>query len=446
MRAGWCRGHRPRRGSIRPPSAGPRRGDPPAGVRGRHRVPRVPAIMASSGTVTRVSLMMTPTQKVVCEHRMRPVHRPERGCNAYARSPGSCPACGAHRAERRESRRTWSQWEKWPRVPGIRPDSSSFPVVLRGAGAVRRGRGTDAEVPVRPGQTVAAWRPAVTKCLSGRSTRSADGPHLGRGGPVPHQGHPPDRPIISRSGSFGELPGQAIERQAVDLAIELLRHRLEPFDQRPGLVDAAAGGELLEVRRQRRRPPWRTPTAARRACGRPRATAARPGPAGLRSPRRSGPGHRPGSPGTARGAPSSSPPQAASRTTGSSRLVRSPASGGAGPGDAVGGDHPVDRREQLRGPDRLREVVVHAGREAALAVFLPRARRQGDDRQMSPGRPLPLPDRPHDLEAVELRHVDVQEQQVEGPFARPGPAPPGRWSPPARRAPAGSAAVPGAAS
>ena len=47
-----------------------------------------------------------------------------------------------------------------------------------------------------------------------------------------------------------------------------------------------------------------------------------------------------------------------------------------------------------------------------------RARRQGDDRQVSPGRPLPLPDRPHDLQAVESRHVDVQEQQVERLLAR----------------------------
>ena len=69
-------------------------------------------------------------------------------------------------------------------------------------------------------------------------------------------------------------------------------------------------------------------------------------------------------------------------------------------------------------PDRLREVVVHAGREAALAVFLPRPRRQGDDGQMSPRGPLPLPDRMDDLEAVEFGHVKVQEQQVE--IRRPG--------------------------
>ena len=33
---------------------------------------------------------------------------------------------------------------------------------------------------------------------------------------------------------------------------------------------------------------------------------------------------------------------------------------------------------------------------------------------MASRRSLALPDRPDDLEAVQLRHVDVQEQQVEG--------------------------------
>jgi len=33
---------------------------------------------------------------------------------------------------------------------------------------------------------------------------------------------------------------------------------------------------------------------------------------------------------------------------------------------------------------------------------------------------LPLPNRPSDPEAVQLRHVDVQEQQVEDPFFRQG--------------------------
>src|SRR5262245_57188077 len=63
---------------------------------------------------------------------------------------------------------------------------------------------------------------------------------------------------------------------------------------------------------------------------------------------------------------------------------------------------PVDRRPQVGGADWFGQEVVHAGRQAALAVLLPRARRQGDDGQMAPCRPLPLTDRPDDLEAVQL--------------------------------------------
>ena len=114
---------------------------------------------------------------------------------------------------------------------------------------------------------------------------------------------------------------------------------------------------------------------------------------------------------------SASSPQAASKTRGSSRPGRS--SVGRRPG-TPGGDHSVDRRPQVGGPDRLGQEVVHAGRQAPLAVFLPRARRQGDDGQMAPRGPLPLPDRLDDLEAVQLRHVDVQEQQVEGALFRQG--------------------------
>ncbi len=33
---------------------------------------------------------------------------------------------------------------------------------------------------------------------------------------------------------------------------------------------------------------------------------------------------------------------------------------------------------------------------------------------------LPLPDRPNDLEAVQLGHVDVKEEQVETSFLRQG--------------------------
>ena len=48
-----------------------------------------------------------------------------------------------------------------------------------------------------------------------------------------------------------------------------------------------------------------------------------------------------------------------------------------------------------------------------LAVLAARAGRQGDDGQMIPRGLLSFADLADDLEAVELRHVDVQEQQIE---------------------------------
>ncbi len=70
----------------------------------------------------------------------------------------------------------------------------------------------------------------------------------------------------------------------------------------------------------------------------------------------------------------------------------------------------VDRRPEFREPDGLGQEVVHAGREAALPVFTPGSRRQRDDGQMAAGRLLPLPDFSDDLETVQARHVDVEEQ------------------------------------
>src|SRR5215471_10794548 len=70
-------------------------------------------------------------------------------------------------------------------------------------------------------------------------------------------------------------------------------------------------------------------------------------------------------------------------------------------------ENPVDGCQQVGGPDRLGLEVIHAGDEAALAILFPRARRQGNDWQVSPRGPLPLPNRLNDLEAVQLRHVFV---------------------------------------
>src|SRR3954471_23402324 len=78
-------------------------------------------------------------------------------------------------------------------------------------------------------------------------------------------------------------------------------------------------------------------------------------------------------------------------------------------------EDPVDGRQQVGGTDRLGLEVIHAGLEAALAILFPRARRQGNDWQVPPRGQLTLPKRLYDLEAVQLRHVNVQEQQVETP-------------------------------
>src|SRR6266436_1833193 len=79
---------------------------------------------------------------------------------------------------------------------------------------------------------------------------------------------------------------------------------------------------------------------------------------------------------------------------------------------------PVDGCQQVGGTDRLGLEIIHAGCETALAVLFPGARRQGDDRQVSPAGQLPLPNCPYDLKAVQLRHVNVQEHQVKTPLFR----------------------------
>src|SRR5215472_3503188 len=79
-------------------------------------------------------------------------------------------------------------------------------------------------------------------------------------------------------------------------------------------------------------------------------------------------------------------------------------------------EDPVDGCQQVSGTDRLGPEIIHAGREAALAILFPGARRQGNDWQVSPRGPLPLPNRLNDLEAVQLRHVNVLEQQVKTPL------------------------------
>ena len=58
-----------------------------------------------------------------------------------------------------------------------------------------------------------------------------------------------------------------------------------------------------------------------------------------------------------------------------------------------------------------------AARQRSRSSFRARAVKAMTGRCPPVARSAP-PDRPHDLEAVELRHVDVQEQEVEGRFDR----------------------------
>ena len=74
----------------------------------------------------------------------------------------------------------------------------------------------------------------------------------------------------------------------------------------------------------------------------------------------------------------------------------------------------LERRHELLGADRLRDVVVHAGREARLAILGERVRRHRDDVRAALGRPA-LADPARRVEAVELRHLDVHQDDVVRP-------------------------------
>ena len=119
------------------------------------------------------------------------------------------------------------------------------------------------------------------------------------------------------------LPPQAVTRQAIDLADQSLSHDFEPLHQGPGLIELAEGRVIFEIRRQHHRPAWRTSRADRGACGRPRATAARPGSGVHRPHRRVESAYRSEKSSHSPRSPSASSPQAASKTTGSSRLAPS---------------------------------------------------------------------------------------------------------------------------
>ena len=92
--------------------------------------------------------------------------------------------------------------------------------------------------------------------------------------------------------------------------------------------------------------------------------------------------------------------------------------------------------------DRLGDVAVHAGRQAALAVALHGVGGHGDDRACAGPSPASRrADRGRRLEAVHLRHLHVHQHQVERLLAPAPPAPRGRCR---RRRPRGPASPAGA--
>ncbi len=79
-----------------------------------------------------------------------------------------------------------------------------------------------------------------------------------------------------------------------------------------------------------------------------------------------------------------------------------------------------DRAAQVLGPDRLRHVIVHAGRQASFPVTMHRMRGHRDDPRMSAHRPPVRPDCGRRIEPVHLRHLDIHEDGVEVPGGRGG--------------------------
>ena len=121
---------------------------------------------------------------------------------------------------------------------------------------------------------------------------------------------------------------------------------------------------------------------------------------------RAGPGHGRG---RCRPAPTDRPVTPPSEAT--SRRTTSTSTAAFGEVRRDGG-HRGQGPGQLLEPDRLREVVVHAGLEAQLALALHRVRRHRDD--VRPRSRPPLVDAPGRLEPVHLRHLDVHEHRVVG--------------------------------
>src|SRR4051812_25227157 len=76
---------------------------------------------------------------------------------------------------------------------------------------------------------------------------------------------------------------------------------------------------------------------------------------------------------------------------------------------------PVESGQKQVPTDGLRDEVVHPCRQAAVAIFRARARRDGDHPKVTAASAFPRADTTDDLEAVELGHVEIEQQRVELP-------------------------------
>ena len=95
-------------------------------------------------------------------------------------------------------------------------------------------------------------------------------------------------------------------------------------------------------------------------------------------------------------------------------------------GPRRGGQDPLQHIEQFPAANRLADKIVHARLEAAFAISFHRPGGQRDDGQAPAGRSVRAGAGPDYLKAVQLRHVDVEQQQIEAVLLPAPPGPPGR--------------------
>ena len=79
-----------------------------------------------------------------------------------------------------------------------------------------------------------------------------------------------------------------------------------------------------------------------------------------------------------------------------------------------------DDGEQHRRIDRLREIAVHAGGQAPLAIAVHRVRRHGDDADVLARDALAHANRDGRVESAHDRHLQIHQHQVEGLALEPG--------------------------